>query len=222
MLGIVPRTIQAGWRGLLPVFPCLFSVLLFGLSDEPAYAVELSGLQAGHSRDFSARLTWHAGGKTSRAQLFAKGDRYRIEHRGGIKTNLGYATVTIVRLDQQCVWYVLSQRRLVVEVPLILDDVLPLSVTLEGEALRRKIGDALVGDQEAVLYEVAVEHHDRREMYYEWVDEPRQLLLKLVSQNRDWSVAYDRVILSRQPEYFFEIPLGYRKVQAARKQAGEG
>ncbi len=135
---------------------------------------------------------------------------------------MGYATVTIVRLDQQCVWYVLSQRRLVVEVPLIPDDILPLSVTLEGETSRRRIGDALVGDQEAVLYEVAVDRHDHREVYYEWVDEPRQLLLKLVSQHRDWSVEYDRVILSGQPEYFFEIPLGYRTVRAARKQEGEG
>ena len=221
MVATFPRVIQAGRRGLVPVVPCVFSMLLFSLADAPAYAVEPSGLQAGHGRDFSARLTWRTGGNTSRAQLFVKGDRYRIEHRGGINTDLGYATVTIVRLDQQCVWYVLSQRRLVVEVPLTPDDVLPLSVTLEGETSRTRIGAALVGAREAVLYEVVVDRHDRRERYYAWVDEPRRVLLKLVSQDRDWSVEYDRVILSRQPEYFFETPLGYRIIQATHTQTRE-
>ena len=216
-----PRAIQTGRYGLLSVFPCVFSVLLLSLSDAPACAVEPSGLQAGQARDFSARLKRRTGGKLSRAQIFVKGDRYRIEHRGGIKTDLGYATVTIVRLDRQCVWYVLSQRRLVVEVPFTPDDALPLSVTLEGETLRTKIGDALVGAREAVLYEVVVDRHGRRERYYEWVDEPRQLLLKLVSRDRDWSVEYDRVILSGQPEYFFETPLGYPTIRATNVQASE-
>ena len=160
--------------------------------------------------------------KTSHAQLFVKGNRYRIEHRGGIKTDLGYATVTIVRLDRQQVWYILSQRRLVMEVPLTLDYVLPLAVTLEGEVSRSRIGDAMVGDQDATLYEVVVDRYDRRETYYQWVDEARQLLLKLVSQDRDWSVEYGRVVLSKQPEYFFETPLGYRKFQATEKQEDEG
>ena len=216
-----PRAIQTGRHGLLPVFPCVFSILLLSLSDAPACAVELSGLQAGQGRDFSARLKRRTDGKTSRAQIFVKGDRYRIEHRGGIKTDLGYATVTIVRLDRQCVWYVLSQRRLVVEVPFTPNDALPLSVTLEGETSRTKIGDALVGAREAVLYEVVVDRHGRRERYYEWVDEPRRLLLKLVSRDRDWSVEYDRVILSGQPEYFFETPLGYPTIRATHTQMSE-
>ncbi len=206
----------------LPVVSCVCAVLLFSLSDGPASAGEPSGLQAGHGREFSSRLTRRTGGKTSQAQLFVKGDRYRIEHRAGIKTDLGYATVTIVRLDQQRVWYVISHRRLVVDAPVTPDDVLPLSVTLRGEVSRTRIGESSVGDREAVLYEVVVDRHDHREKYYEWVDEPRRLLLKLVSQEREWSVEYDRVILSEQPEYFFETPLGYRKIQATEQQAGEG
>ena len=108
------------------------------------------------------------------------------------------------------------------EVPLTLDYVLPLAVTLEGEVSRSRIGDAMVGDQEATLYEVVVGRDDRRETYYQWVDEARQLLLKLVSQDRDWSVEYGRVVLSKQPDYFFETPLGYRKFQATEKQEDKG
>ncbi len=196
--------------------PCrLLVVFLF-------FMMPLADASGQQELEFSARLTWRTHGKTSQAQLFVKGDRYRIEHRGGVKTDLGYATVTIVRLDRQQVWYILSQRRLVMAVPLTLDYVLPLAVTLDGEVSRSRIGEALVGDQEATLYEVIVDHGNRRETYYEWVDDTRQLLLKLVSQDRDWSVEYGRIVLSSQPEYFFETPLGYRTFQATEQQADEG
>ena len=214
------RPTRPWWYWLLPIFLfCSVLVPLFGISASGA------GAQASRNVDeleFSARLTWRTHGKTSHAQLFVKGDRYRIEHRGGVKTEMGYATVTIVRLDKQQVWYILSQRRLVMAVPLTLDYVLPLAVTLDGEVTRYRIGDAMVGDQQATLYEVAVDRHDHRETYYQWVDETRQLLLKLVSLDRDWSVEYGRVVLSKQPEYFFETPLGYRMFQATEKQADEG
>ena len=220
MVVMVFRATRPAWSRLLPVF--LFFLFLL-----PLHQVYASGPGVRATRDpgvleFSARLTWRTNGKTSRAQLFVKGNRYRIEHRGGVKTDLGYATVTIVRLDKQQVWYILSQRRLVMAMPLTMDYVLPLAVTLDGEVSRSRIGNAMVGDQEATLYEVVVDRHDRRETYYQWVDEARHLLLKLVSRDRDWSVEYGRVVLSKQPEYFFETPLGYRTFQATEKQADEG
>jgi len=172
--------------------------------------------------EFSARLTWRTGKRSSKAQLFVKDDRYRIEHLGGIKTDLGYATITIVRLDKRKVWYVLSQRRLVVAVPLTTDYVLPLTVRLEGEVSRSLIGDAMVGEDSATLYDVEVNRNGHQERYYEWVDESRQLLLKLVSQDRNWSVEYERVVQSKQPEYYFETPLGYKKIEASEIQAEKG
>lgn len=217
---MVFRSSRPGWSRLLFVF--LFTMVLLPLSEVRASGQGVRATSDSGDLEFSARLTWRTNGKTSRAQLFVKGGRYRIEHRGGVKTDMGYATVTIVRLDKQQVWYILSQRRLVMAVPLTLDYVLPLAVTLDGEISRSRIGDAMVGEQEATLYEVVVGRHDRRETYYQWVDETRQLLLKLVSLDRDWSVEYGRVVLSKQPEYFFETPLGYRMFQATEKQADEG
>ncbi len=214
------RPTRPRWYRLLPVF--LFSFLLMPLSGVFASGADAPASRNAEELEFSARLTWRTNGKTSHAQLFVKGDRYRIEHRGGVKTDMGYATVTIIRLDKQQVWYILSQRRLVMAVPLTLDYVLPLAVTLDGEISRSRIGDAMVGEQQATLYEVVVDRHDHRETYYQWVDETRQLLLKLVSLDRDWSVEYGRVVLSKQPEYFFETPLGYRMFQATEKQADEG
>ena len=211
-----------GWSSIVTgfIFGCFLILGNMGLgqafSDQPVVSQLDSGLQ------FSARLIWRAGKWSSKAQLFVKGDRYRIEHLGGIKTDLGYATVTIVRLDKQEVWYILSQQRLVMAIPLTTDYLLPLSVHLEGEIRRSRIGDAMVGEQSAILYEVEVQREEGRESYFEWVDETRNLLLKLVSQDRDWSVEYDRVVQSKQPDYFFETPLGYKTFEAIEKQAGEG
>ncbi len=165
--------------------------------------------------EFSARLVWKHDGRKAKAQLFVKHDRYRIEHMGGVRTELGYAGVTIVRLDEQKVWYVISQRRIVVSVPLTSDYLLPFSVTLDGETGRTLIGDSVVGNRSAVLYELEVQDRfGQTERFFEWVDPDRNVLLKLLSQDRDWFVEYGHVVLSSQPDYYFNPPLGYRMIEA--------
>ena len=124
---------------------------------------------------------------------------------------------------KQKVWYVLSQRRLVVRVPLTDDYLLPFSVRLEGEAERTLIGDAFAGGRKAHLYDVMViDRNGHQEAYYEWVDMERDVLLKLVSQDRDWSVEYEHIVVSPQPDYYFEAPLGYRKVDAEENRPEAG
>ena len=170
--------------------------------------------------EFSARLIWKHDGRKAKAQLFVKDDRYRIEHFGGIKTELGYAGVTIVRLDEQKVWYVLSERRMVVSVPLTSEYLLPFSVRLEGETSRILIGDSMVNSQTALLYDVEVEDRfGKTERFFEWVDPEKNVLLKLVSQDRDWYVEYEHVVVSPQPAYYFETPLGYRMIEAQEAQS---
>lgn len=212
---------RMGLRYLITVWGVGVSLLLFPTFNS-SFGADLPELRVGEELEFSARLKWRTRGKTSKAQLFVKGDRYRIEHFGGIKTELGYASVTIVRLDKQKVWYVISKRRLVVVVPLTVDFLLPLSIQLEGEVERTLIGDAMVGDRSAKLYEVLVDRHGEQERFYQWVDEERQLLLKLVSQDQDWSVEYERIVVSSQPNYFFETPLGYKKLETTEPQAESG
>ncbi|WNM58201.1 hypothetical protein [Candidatus Nitrospira allomarina] len=166
-------------------------------------------------KEFSARLMWKTGGRIANAQLFVKNDRYRIEPAGGIRTELGYASILIIRLDEQKTWYVFSQRRMIVSVPLTLDYLLPFSAKLEGETSRTVIGESVVGDQSALLYDVEVQDRfGQLERYFEWVDPQREILLKLLSQDRDWFVEYRHVVVSSQPDYYFEAPLGYRIIEA--------
>jgi len=188
------------------------AVCLFPHTPVEAQEIEFPGMSP---VEFSAKLVWKAKGHLTKAQLFVKNDRYRIEPMGGVKTELGYAGVTIVRLDEQKVWYVLSQRRMVVSVPLTSDYLLPFSVRMEGETDRTLIGDSMVGDRSAVLYELVVQDRlGRAERFFEWVDSERNVLLKLLSQDRDWFVEYGHVVLSPQPDYYFDPPLGYRMIEA--------
>ena len=207
-----PSSNSSNW--LRPLFiSCLaFAVFFLIRTAVEAQKVEFPGTSP---VEFSARLVWKTNGRTSKAQLFVKNDRYRIEHMGGVKTELGYAGVTIVRLDEQKVWYILSKRRTVVSVPLTSDYLLPFSVTLEGETSRTLIGDSMVNNHSAVLYDVEVQDRfGKTERFFEWVDPDRNVLLKLLSQDRDWFVEYGHVVLSPQPEYYFNPPLGYRMIEA--------
>ncbi len=209
---------NSGWDpqrfGLLGVLICLLWPFM-GMASIAQEQVQTDI----NSLEFSARLIWKTHGRKAKAQLFVKRDRYRIEHLGGIPTELGFAGVTIVRLDERKVWYILSERRTVISVPLTEAYLLPFSVILEGERRRTRIGDSIVGDRPAVLYEVEVNNRDGKlEKYFEWVDVKRKVLLKLVSQERDWFVEYEHVVLSSQPDYYFETPLGYRIIEAQEAQ----
>ncbi len=199
-------------------YHALLIMMIVSVNSSPmlhAHGGEMVTLSASTTPEFSARLIWRREGKISKAQLFVKDNRYRIEHFGGLKTELGFAGVTIVRLDHHKVWYIYSERRLVLSVPATERDELPLSITLEGETKRTLIGDSFVGRRPAQLFEVDVfTQSGNHEMYYEWVDVERGVLLKLLSQDRDWWVKYEHVVVSKQPDYYFEIPLGYRKVEA--------
>ncbi len=190
-------------------------VVLAGLGQTPAMSLaDPPDPKSGEWLQFSARVIWQTEGETKDALLYVKGDRYRLEPRGGVRTDLGYAGVTIVRRDQDEVWYLLSRRRSYLALPLKPTHLLPFAVQLEGEINRTHIGDAMAGGRAAQLFEVVVERYGRRETYFEWVDVERGLLLKLLSKHRDWSVEYEHVVFSDQPSYYFEVPRGYRRLEA--------
>lgn len=221
---IVPLALhtQLCGRRLRSLMICVIVGMAFWCSSDWAFA-DGPHLSSPSPIEFSARLLWKTGGRIAKAQLFVKKDRYRIEPLGGIRTDLGYAGVTIIRLDEQKIWYVFSQRRMVVSVPLTSEYVLPFSVQLEGETSRTVIGDSVVGDQPALLYEVVVRNEfGQLEGYFEWVDPQREVLLKLLSQDRDWFVEYHHVVLSSQPDYYFEAPLGYRTIEAQEAKVPRG
>jgi len=187
----------------------------------PAFAAT-SGETLPIQAEFSGTIIKQVKGKKYQAQVFAKGDRLRLEYKYAIRTAYGYAAIEIIRLDQSETWYLLAQQKELLVTPLNPDDVLPIQSTLPGEKSRTLVGDATAAGRLAQLYEVQTDHDGRTERFYEWVDKESGIVLKLVSQDRDWSFEYVRIRLSPQPAYYFDEPPGYKKRVSASGPIQQG
>ena len=161
--------------------------------------------------EFSASLVKRVEGRRFEAQVFAKNDRIRLEYKYAVKTELGYSSIEILRLDKRESWFLLAQRRQILSVPIKPEEILPIQPSLPGEQARTLIGDATTIGRASKLYEVQVDYNGRNERFYEWVDGETGVVLKLVSQERDWAIEYLRFRLSPQPDYYFEAPTGYQR-----------
>lgn len=174
------------------------------------------------SVEFSGSLIKTVKGKRYQAQVFAKGDRLRLEYKYAIRTERGYAAIEIIRLDKSETWYLLAQQKELLVTGLDPDDLLPISPALPGERERVLVGDATAVGRAAQLFEVQTDHHGRVERFYEWVDLETGVVLKLVSRDREWSFEYERFRLSPQPAYYFNEPPGYKKRVTATAPQGRG
>jgi hypothetical protein len=211
------------WICLAKRTPVLvFLALLLSMSIGPSAFAEKSSETLPIQSEFSGTIIKQVNGKKYQAQVFAKGDRLRLEYKYAIRTDYGYAAIEIIRLDQSETWYLIAQRKELLVTPLNPDDVLPMRSTLPGERSRTLVGDATAVGRSAQLYEVQTDHDGRAERFYEWVDTESGIVLKLVSQDRDWSFEYVRIRLSPQPAYYFDEPPGYKKrvVATAPRQQG--
>lgn len=195
--------------------PCFSNALPVGARDEPGE------VRSNRQTEFSGSLVKQVEGRRFEAQVFAKGDWLRLEYKYAVKTELGYASIEIIRLDKGESWFLLAQRRQILSVPVKSEDILPIQPALPGEKSRTLIGDATTIGRPSKLYEVRVDHHGRNERFYEWVDVEKGIVLKLVSQDRNWSIEYLRLRFSPQPDYYFDEPAGYtRWIPATPQERG--
>jgi hypothetical protein len=172
--------------------------------------------------EFSGSILKQVNGKKYQAQVFAKGDRLRLEYKYAIRTEYGYASIEIIRLDQSEAWYLLAQQKELLVTPVDPDDVLPMQASLPGERGRTLVGDATAAGRAARLYEVQTDRNGRAERFYEWVDLEADIVLKLVSRDRDWSFEYERIRWSPQPGYYFDEPPGYKRRTGATAPGQQG
>lgn len=191
------------------VTPLLLVLVVVTLICVPLVVVE-GGDSLSRELEFSGRLVKRVNGKQHQAQVFGKGDRLRLEYKYAVRTERGFAAIEIIRLDLSEAWYVLPQRRELLIMP-VMEEVIPISPKLTGETKRTLIGPSMVAERPAQLFEVWTERQGREERFYEWVDDEMGMVLKLVSQDRDWSFQYERIRRSPQPAVYFEEPPGYQK-----------
>ena len=86
------------------------------------------------SAEFSGSLVKTVKGRQYHAQVFAKGDRLRLEYKYAIRTERGYAAIEIIRLDKSETWYLLAQQKELLVTGLDPDDLLPIRPVLTGGA----------------------------------------------------------------------------------------
>ena len=199
---------------------CLGLVLWAGQEGMPCSAAADDA--AIPSVEFSGSLLKTVKGRQYHAQIFAKGDRLRLEYKYAIRTERGYASIEIIRLDKLETWYLLTQQKELFVTGLDPDDLLPIRPALPGERDRILVGDATAAGRATQLFEVQTDRHGRVERFYEWVDLDTGGVLKLVSRDREWSFEYERFRLSPQPAYYFEEPQGYKKSMPAPVPRGQG
>ena len=110
---------------------CLGLVLWVGQEGMPCYAASDDG--AIPSVEFSGSLVKTVKGRQYHAQVFAKGDRLRLEYKYAIRTERGYAAIEIIRLDRSETWYLLAQQKELLVTGLSQDDLFPIRPALPGE-----------------------------------------------------------------------------------------
>jgi hypothetical protein len=207
---------KTGWLGLR----CLALLLIFHAASLQTHGRAVAETSRFGNHEFSGTVIKRVNGKSSRAQVFAKGDRLRFEYTYALRTDYGYAAVEIIRLDQSEAWYLLPQRKEVLVAPLDPADALALTAEFPGEGRRLLIGEATAAGRTADLYDVESDHDGRTERWYRWVDRETGITLQLESRDRDWSFRYERIRWSSQPDEYFVHPRGYqtRRVGAIARQ----
>lgn len=199
-----------------------YAILLFGASTWLLICSAIAKEAISNRHEFSGSILKQVNGKKYQAQVFAKGDRLRLEYKYAIRTEYGYASIEIIRLDQSEAWYLLAQQKELLVTPVDPDDVLPMQASLPGERGRTLVGDATAAGRAARLYEVQTDRNGRAERFYEWVDLEADIVLKLVSRDRDWSFEYERIRWSPQPSYYFDEPPGYKRRAGATAPRQQG
>ena len=110
---------------------CLGLVLWVGQEGMPCYAAADDA--AIPSVEFSGSLVKTVKGRQYHAQVFAKGDRLRLEYKYAIRTEHGYAAIEFIRLDKSETWYLLAQQQVLLVTGLDPDDLHPILPALPGD-----------------------------------------------------------------------------------------
>ncbi len=99
------------WTSRTWKFQALWLVFIVNALAEAPIVPASAGTKTSSPHEFSGSLTKQVNGKKYQAQVFAKTDRLRMEYKYALRTDYGYASIEIIRLDLAEVWYLLAQQK---------------------------------------------------------------------------------------------------------------
>jgi outer membrane lipoprotein-sorting protein len=158
---------------------------------------------------FSARMMIKDGDKVMPGKIYQQDGKLRQEFNDEIGR-----TVTIVRPDKKVVWVILPLERAYLEMPL--NRKLPGQfIQIPGNAVgKRQVGKERVNGYEAEKYQFSVWSRRNLEKQTVWVSTKLGTPVKMVCDQRHFSMEYKDIREGVQSAYLFEVPTGYKKLSS--------
>ena len=171
-------------------------------------AVWLSCVPPAGALEFSADQITKINGRSRKANIYYRDDRWRLEHH-----DMGPVNVTIVRKDKQVMWLLLSRMKHFKTMPYDPEQAPKVAERMEGEIAREEIGTEVLDGHPTTLYQVTVQRGDRTEVYYQWLATDIRFPLKLARKDGSWIVEYRHVKLRPTSDYLFRLPLNFQPLE---------
>ena len=173
-----------------------------------AGSVWLTGVMPAFALEFTADQITGVDGRSRRANIYYRDDRWRLEHH-----DLGPVNVTIVRKDKQVMWLLLSRMKHFKTEPYDPEQAPKVTERMDGEVAREEIGTEVLDGHPTTLYQVTVQHGDRTDVYYQWLATDIRFPLKLAKKDGSWTIEYKNVKLRKVTDYLFQLPLNFRPLE---------
>ncbi len=158
--------------------------------------------------EFSADQITKIDGRSRKANIYYRDDRWRLEHH-----DLGPVNVTIVRKDKQVMWLLLSRMKHFKTMPYDPEQAPKVAERMDGEIAREEIGTEVLDGHPTTLYQVTVQRGDRTDVYYQWLATDIRFPLKLARKDGSWIVEYRHVKLRPTSDYLFQLPLNFQPLE---------
>jgi hypothetical protein len=173
-------------------------------------ALLLALSSAAAAAQFSAQMLIRDGEKLLPARIFVQDGKMRQEF-----SDAEGQTVTIVRPDKKVVWILLPWDRAYTELPF--RGKLPGQfIQIPPDAIsKRLVGKETVNGYEAEKYEVTVRSRGGLEQQTIWLAPKLGTPVKMIVKERNFSVEYQSIKEVAQADRLFEVPPGYKKLDAS-------
>jgi hypothetical protein len=168
----------------------------------------LAGSPPAGALEFSADQITKIDGRSRKANIYYRDDRWRLEHH-----DVGPVNVTIVRKDKQVMWLLLSRMKHFKTMPYDPEQAPKVAERMDGEIAREEIGTEVLDGHPTTLYQVTVQHGDRTDVYYQWLATDIRFPLKLARKDGSWIVEYRHVKLRPTSDYLFQLPLNFQPLE---------
>lgn len=154
------------------------------------------------AEEFSADIINRTKERSFEGKVFVSGEKMRTETP---------ESITITRLDKKLIWVLMPGQKMYMEQSFGSYAVMVNPQEISGEVERELIGQEVVGDRMASKYKIVYAQGDKKETMFQWIASGISMPVKTVAGDGSWITEYRNIKIEKQPDWLFEVPLGYKK-----------